>query len=96
MTLTGIVPVTDAPKSTPSRRRAASSIFVVKRSSANYRQPVLGGIRAVCVRPTPAEAEGFLTDVRRHRKARLELTALVEGTAGKPAVEFTGSFVAML
>jgi len=69
---------------------------VVKRSSAYYRQPVKGVLRAVCVRPEPKLAADFLEDLRRHKKARMELTAIVEGANGKPAVEFSGSFVAVV
>ena len=69
---------------------------VVKRSAANYRQPVKARLRAVCVRPTPAVVAEFIADLRRHKKARMELTAIVEGTGGKPAVEFSGSFVAVV
>ncbi len=69
---------------------------VVKRSSAYYRQPVTGMLRAVCERPLEATCTEFVTDLRRHRKARMDLTAIVAGEKGQPAVEFTGSFVAVL
>ncbi len=69
---------------------------VVKRSSAYYRQPVTGKLRAVCVRPAAGVIAEFIADLRRHKKARMELTAIVEGTDGKAAVEFTGSFVAVV
>ena len=69
---------------------------VVKRSAAQYRAPVTGQLRAVCVRPAPAVVEEFFADLRRHKKARMELTAIVEGSEGKPAVEFSGSFVAVV
>jgi len=69
---------------------------VVKRSSAYYRQPVNGTLRAICLRPVPELAVVFMDDLRRHKKARMELTAVVEGTNSKPAVEFTGSFVALV
>lgn len=69
---------------------------VVRRSAANYRRAVAGALRAVCERPTGAAVEHFLVELRRHRKAGMELTALVEGAAGKTAVEFNGSFVALL
>jgi thioesterase domain-containing protein len=78
------------------REASLDGHVVVKASSANYRQPVTGPIRAVCQRPAPEAVAGFLADLRRHRKARMDLTATVEGTGGKPAVEFTGTFVAML
>jgi thioesterase domain-containing protein len=69
---------------------------VVKRSQANYRQPVTGTLRAVCMRPAPALVSQFIADLRRHKKARMDLTATVEGENGKPAVEFSGSFVAIV
>lgn len=69
---------------------------VVKSSHARYLQPVTGPIRAACVRPAPERAAEFLADLRRHRKARMELHAVVEGVGGKPAVEFSGQFVAVL
>ncbi len=69
---------------------------VVKRSSASYRQPVTGTLRAVCGRPAPEIVNAFIADLRRHKKARMELNAVVEGADGKPAVEFSGTFVAVL
>jgi thioesterase domain-containing protein len=69
---------------------------VVKHSEAFYRQPVTGTLRAVCPRPPKATAQEFIRDLERHKKARMELTAVVEGANGKPAVEFSGSFVAVV
>lgn len=69
---------------------------VVKSSEAHYRQPVTGDLRAEWVRPPATSVEPFLLDLRRHRKARLNLTATVAGTEGKPAVEYSGCFVAVL
>ena len=69
---------------------------VVKRSSANYRQPVRGVLRATCERPPAKLVTAFMDDLRRHGKARMELTAVVDGADGKPAVEFSGSFVALV
>jgi thioesterase domain-containing protein len=68
---------------------------VVKRSAARYRAPVRATLRAVCVRPAPAVAAAFIADLKRHQKARMELTAIVEGADGNPAVEFRGTFVAL-
>ena len=67
---------------------------VNKHSSVEYRQPVRGRLRAVCLCPTPERERQFLEDLRRNKKARLEMTAVVEGDNGRPAVEFTGLFVA--
>lgn len=69
---------------------------VVKHSEANYRQPVKGRLRARCTLPSQDDATKFLTDLRRHKKARMTLSAIVEGIDGKPAVEFSGIFVAII
>lgn len=69
---------------------------VVKHSEAAYRQPVTGTLRAVCVRPPAADAKDFIRDLKRHKKARMTLTAIVEGDNGKPAVEYSGDFVAVV
>lgn len=69
---------------------------VVKRSNAIYRAPVEGAIRAVCERPSRETVATFLASLRRNHKARLELRASILGADGKGAVEFDGSFVAVL
>jgi thioesterase domain-containing protein len=69
---------------------------VVKKSSAQYRQPVLTTFRASCARPPPPVATEFMNDLHRHRKARMDLESVVLGANGKPAVEFNGSFVAVV
>jgi thioesterase domain-containing protein len=69
---------------------------VVKHSEAYYRQPVKGRLRAVCSRPSTTTVTQFMTDLRRNKKARMNLEATVEGAAGKPAVEFKGTFVALI
>ncbi len=69
---------------------------VVKQSQAFYRQPVTGTLRAVCVRPTATLVKEFIRDLQRHKKARMDLAAIVEGNDGNPAVEFSGSFVAVV
>ncbi len=69
---------------------------VVRRSSADYRAPVTGTLRARCARPSAELVAEFLAELRRHRKARLELHATVDGENEKPAVVFAGSFVALL
>lgn len=68
---------------------------VVKTSHARYRQPVPGAFRACCDRPPRDIAAKFLDDLRRFKKARMDLASVVEGPDGKVAVEFQGSFVAM-
>lgn len=69
---------------------------VVKRSHANYRSPVKGRLRAIWERPSATIVAEFIHDLQRHKKARMDLTAMVEGSLGKPAVEFSGSFVALV
>ena len=69
---------------------------VVKQSEAKYRQPVKGRLRAISARPSEEAATKFLGDLQRHRKARMELTAIVEGENDRSAVEFSGVFVAII
>ena len=68
---------------------------VVKTSHANYRQPVRDTFRATCLRPPPGIAESFINELRRFKKARMELASVIAGANGRPAVEFNGSFVAV-
>ena len=77
------------------REAGTDGHVVVKHSAASYRSPVKGRLRAVCVRPPQRVITRFLEDFRRNKKARMELDAIVEGEAGKPAVEFHGTFVAI-
>jgi thioesterase domain-containing protein len=69
---------------------------VVKQSQARYRSPVRGTFRAACNRPPPEIAAKFIDELRRFRKARMDLESVVDGADGKPAVEFQGSFVAVV
>jgi len=69
---------------------------VVKESHAHYRAPVRGTFRATCERPARDLGARFIEDLRRFKKARMELTSVIEGAPGKPAVEFHGTFVAVL
>jgi len=69
---------------------------VVKKSQAHYRQPVNATFRASCQRPPPDAVSAFMNDLRRHKKARMDLESEVVGANGKPAVEFKGSFVAIV
>ncbi len=70
---------------------------VVKRSHVTFHEPVPGKLRSVCGRPATGAVNDFLAQLRRHKKARMELHATVEGAdPAKPAVKFTGSFVAVL
>jgi len=81
---------------TMMREAGVDGHVVVKQSEAKYRQPVQGRLRAVCSRPPKPVVTKFMEDVRRHRKARMTLTAVVDGADGKPAVEFRGVFVAIV
>jgi hypothetical protein len=47
-------------------------------------------------RPPASAVTLFLHDLQRHKKARMDLSAIVEGDSRKPAVEFSGSFVALV
>jgi len=78
------------------REAGVDGHVVVKRSEARYLQPVRGPLRAVCHRPPPDLVDEFVANLRRHGKARMELPAVVEGANGGPAVEFSGSFVAVV
>lgn len=69
---------------------------VVQESHARYRQPVGGTFRAGCDRPPPVLAANFIAELRRFRKARMVLESVVDGANGQPAVEFSGSFVAVV
>lgn len=69
---------------------------IVKRSEARYRAPVAGQLCAICRRPAASSVADFIAHLRRHRKARLELAAEVRQGSGNAAVEFTGTFVAVI
>ena len=69
---------------------------VVKRSQASYLQPVTGVLRAVCVRPPAEITARFISDLRRHKRARMELDAIVTSQNERPAVTFIGTFVALI
>jgi thioesterase domain-containing protein len=78
------------------REAGIDSHVVIKDSQIAYRQPVKGTIRATCERPPVETVANFIAALRRNQKAGMELRATVEGTEGKPAVEFTGHFVALV
>ena len=77
------------------REAGIDSHVVIKDSQVSYRQPVKGTLRAVCARPPAAETEMFIAALRRNGKAGMDLQATVAGEDGRPAVEFTGRFVAL-
>ncbi|HVU17084.1 MAG TPA: YiiD C-terminal domain-containing protein [Candidatus Didemnitutus sp.] len=68
---------------------------VVKRSAASYREPVTGSLTATCPRPAAGRVAKFVSDLQRYHKARMDLHATIAGANGKPAVEYTGTFVAI-
>lgn len=79
------------------REGGLDSHVVVKHSEASYRDPVTGPLRAVCARPEAALTADFMRALRRHKKARMDLTAIVAGaTPDRPAVDYRGSFVALI
>jgi thioesterase domain-containing protein len=78
------------------REAGLDAHVVVKHSEADYKQPVTGPLRAITSRPSVDLSAKFIEDLRRHKKARMELSAIIEGSAGKNAVEFRGTFVAVL
>lgn len=69
---------------------------VLTHSRADYHEPVTGPLRAIWQHPGDATLSDWLRKVRRYKKARIELSATVEGTADRPAVEFRGMFAAVL
>lgn len=71
-----------------------NSHIVVRESTARYRHPVTGDLRAVCRGPGEAEMEEFRAVLSRSGKARLTLQVMVE-EAGRVCVEFEGQFVAL-
>lgn len=77
------------------REAALDGHVVVKHTETSYRQPVKSRLRTVCVRPPAKLVAKFMDDLLRHKKARMELKATVDGENGKPAVEFHGTFVAL-
>jgi thioesterase domain-containing protein len=78
------------------RENGITGHVVVKRSQALFRTPVKGRLRAVWeVPPAPVVTE-FLRNLQRHKMARMELASMIEDPEGQAAVEFTGSFVALV
>ena len=66
---------------------------VFAESSIRFLRPVRETIRAVCLRPDPAQWKEFRTEFERAGKARIKLQVkIVE--AGQTAAEFEGTFVA--
>jgi len=68
----------------------ASAHVVIRDSSMNYRRPVRGELRAVCVMPSIEEIDAFRETFARTGKARLNLTVQIEDAA-----EFSGTYVAL-
>jgi thioesterase domain-containing protein len=66
---------------------------VVAESSIRFLRPVRETIRALCLRPAPAELAAFRTQFAAKGKARIALRVKVI-EAGETAAEFEGTFVA--
>lgn len=67
---------------------------VVRDSAVRYRKPVRNDIRVVARRPESHVIDAFREAYARDGRARMLLEVSVEGD-GEPAVEFTGTFVAL-
>jgi len=78
------------------REAGYESHVVIRRSTIKYHLPVGGTLRAICERPPADTIARFLTALKRNKKARLELRAVVAGPADEIAADFTGDFVAVL
>lgn len=63
-------------------------------SHVRYLAPVYEDLHAQAQAADPADWEGFLATFAQRGKARIGLVARQPGTAGKPAAELTGRFVA--
>lgn len=68
--------------------------IVIRESTASFRRPVRGEIRAVCVRPGETAIAAFKAAFASKGKARLKLTVTIE-EEGKLAVAFEGTYVAL-
>ena len=73
---------------------AAESHIVVRSTSLDYRRPVLGTLRATCLRPAPDALATFKDTYARRGKARIALHATADQD-GEIAAEFRGLFVAL-
>ena len=66
---------------------------VISRSEMDYLAPIQGDFAAICTAP-PAALDRFTRTLERHRRARVDLTAIV--TSGDvEAGSFAGSYVAI-
>jgi thioesterase domain-containing protein len=72
----------------------AAAHIVVRKTSLDYRRPVLDPLRAICARPSAEALATFRETFARRGKARIELhaTAVEQGDV---AVELRGVFVAL-
>src|SRR5436190_1731461 len=73
--------------------RQYSVQVVIAKSSIQFLRPVRETIRAICLRPDPAEWAAFQTRFAEKGKARITLCVTV-GETGQTAAEFEGVFVA--
>ena len=74
--------------------RDRTAHVVIRKSTMDFRRPVLGELRAVCRAPDAATLATFHSDFARKGKARLELRVEIMH-AEEVAVLFTGTFVAL-
>lgn len=68
--------------------------IVIRDSTISYERPVTGDLRAVCQSPGAEELERFRQTFLHKGRARIALDATIED-AGRPAVRFRGTFVAL-
>ena len=68
--------------------------IVIRDSTISYDRPVTGDLRAVCQSPGAEELERFRQTFIERGRARIALDATIED-AGRPAVRFRGTFVAL-
>ena len=73
--------------------RQPAAHVVVGESSIRFLRPVRETIRAICLRPEPAEWTAFQTRFAEKGKARIKLHVIVT-EQGQTAAEFEGIFVA--
>lgn len=78
------------------RQRDLRGVIVIHESATRYQLPVAHDFVAVCHTPDEQAIERFVAALRRRGKARLALTVEIQDDAGRVAVVFTGSYVALI
>ena len=74
--------------------RGEAAHVVIAESSIRFLRPVREMIRAICVKPEPAQLEEFRSSLRANGKAKIVLHVRVE-EHGNIAAEFQATFVAL-